>query len=121
MPVQAAFTAKELREITRLPGVQVNIPREAMQLAEADRTEMKASRIKKRVYDILKTSCEAPVSGRAFLLLDTARRSISRNPLLLQSRWGHHTYGDETPLQMVRCEQGHVSRPPDSALPLAEN
>ena len=59
VPMQAAFTAKELREITKLPGVQVHVPQEAMQLTEADRAEMKASRIKKRVYDILKAASEA--------------------------------------------------------------
>ena len=118
MSVQAAFTAKELREITKLPGVQVHIPQEAMQLTEADRAEMKASRIKKRVYDILKTACEAPASGQALPLLDTACCSISCNPILLQLRLGHQTCGDEGPLQMARCEQSYVSRPPDSALPV---
>ena len=58
--MQAAFTAKELREITKLPGVQVHIPQDALQLTDADRAELKASRIKKRVYDILKTASEAP-------------------------------------------------------------
>lgn len=58
--MQAAFTAKELREITKLPGVQMHIPQDALQLTDADRAELKASRIKKRVYDILKTASEAP-------------------------------------------------------------
>ena len=61
-PVQAAFTTKELREITKLPGVQVHVSPEAMQLTEADEAEMKASRIKKRVFDILKAASEAPKS-----------------------------------------------------------
>ena len=118
MSVQAAFTAKELREITKLPRVQVHIPQEAMQLTEADRAEMKVSRTKKRVYDILKTACEAPASGQALPLLDTACCSISCNPILPRLRLGHQTCGDEGPLQIARCEQSHVSRPPDSALPV---
>ncbi len=61
--MQAAFTTKELREITRLPGVQVHVSLEAMQLTEADTAEMKASRLKKRVLDILKAASEAPEPG----------------------------------------------------------
>ena len=61
--MQAAFTTKELREITKLPGVQVHVSPEAMQLTAADRAEMQASRIKKRVFDILKGASEAPLSG----------------------------------------------------------
>ena len=60
--MQAAFTTKELREITKLPGIQVHVTQEAMQLTEADKAEMRASRIKKRVFDILKTASEAPQS-----------------------------------------------------------
>ncbi|CAL5228332.1 g11441 [Coccomyxa viridis] len=63
--VQAAFTTKELREITKLPGVQVHVSPEAMQLTEADEAEIKASRIKKRVFDILKAASEAPKSEDA--------------------------------------------------------
>jgi hypothetical protein len=58
--MQAAFTAKELREITKLPGVQVHIPQDVLQLTDADLAELKASRIKKRVYEILKTASESP-------------------------------------------------------------
>lgn len=61
--MQAAFTTKELREIIKLPGVQVHVSPEAMQLTEADRAEMQASRLKKRVFDILKAASEAPASG----------------------------------------------------------
>ena len=61
--MQAAFTTKELREITKLPGVQVHVSPEAMQPTEADTTEMKASRLKKRVFDILKAASEAPEPG----------------------------------------------------------
>ena len=105
MSMQAAFTAKELREITKLPGVQMHIPQEALQLTEADRAEMKASRIKKRVYDILKTACEAPASGQAFPLLDTARRSTSRSPVL-PSRLGHQTCGDEHICRWLAASRG---------------
>lgn len=56
---QAAFTAKELREISRLEGVRVVIPRGLLSLTDVDAAEMKASRIKKRVFDILKGAAEA--------------------------------------------------------------
>ena len=60
----------------------MHIPQEALQLTEADRAEMGASRIKKRVYDILKTACEAPALVQAPRLLDTARATISSDCLL---------------------------------------
>ena len=40
----------------------MHVSPEAMQLTEPDQAEMKASRIKKRVFDILKTASEAPKS-----------------------------------------------------------
>ena len=56
---QAAFTGKELREITKLEGVRVMIPNEQLKPTEVDMAEMKASRIKKRVFDILKGAAGA--------------------------------------------------------------
>ncbi|EIE19717.1 nucleotide-binding domain-containing protein [Coccomyxa subellipsoidea C-169] len=58
-PVQAAFTAKELREITKLEGVRIVIPEEQLNPTDVDMAEMKASRIKKRVFDILKGAATA--------------------------------------------------------------
>jgi adrenodoxin-NADP+ reductase len=59
MPPQAAFTTKELREVTKLPGVALHIPPDALQPTEADRAEMAASRVKKRVHDILVAAAKA--------------------------------------------------------------
>lgn len=56
---QAAFTAKELREITKLEGVRVVIPEDQLNPTDVDMAEMKASRIKKRVFDILKGAATA--------------------------------------------------------------
>ena len=56
---QAAFTTKELREVTRLPGVALHILPDALQLTEADRAEIAASRVKKRVHDILVSAAQA--------------------------------------------------------------
>ena len=51
---QAAFTAKELREITKLEGVRFVVPEQQLNPTDVDLAEMKASRIKKRVFEILK-------------------------------------------------------------------
>ena len=40
--LQAGFTAKNLREFTKLPGVKVYIPQEAMQPTGADPRGMKS-------------------------------------------------------------------------------
>jgi adrenodoxin-NADP+ reductase len=54
-----AFTAKELREITKLEGVSIHIPSESMVVTQADKAEMKASRAKKRVFEILSNAAKA--------------------------------------------------------------
>ena len=118
MSMQAAFTAKELREITKLPGVQVHIPQEALQLTEADRAEMKASRIKKRVYDILKTACEAPASGQAFPLLDIKASRMKKSVYdILKTACEAPVSGRASPLlDTARCPPQHQPQSCPSAI-----
>lgn len=59
-PVQAAFTPKELREMLSLEGVQVHMRPEDFQLKPACEAEMKATRMKKRVYEILQKAMAEP-------------------------------------------------------------
>lgn len=57
---QAAFTTKELREITRLEGVALRVlPPGALAPTDADLAELKVSRQKKRVHDILAAAAAA--------------------------------------------------------------
>lgn len=59
--MQAAFTPKELREILEMPGVQVHINKAALKTTAFDEAEMQATRMKRRVYDILtKAANRAP-------------------------------------------------------------
>ncbi|KAK9131794.1 hypothetical protein Scep_011322 [Stephania cephalantha] len=52
-PVQAAFTAKELREILGLKDVYIQIQEADLLKSPADEEELKSSRIQKRVYELL--------------------------------------------------------------------
>ncbi|KAL8153217.1 hypothetical protein V2J09_010977 [Rumex salicifolius] len=52
-PVQAACTAKELREILGIKDLFVHIEETDLQKSSADEEEMKNSRIRKRVYELL--------------------------------------------------------------------
>uniref|UniRef100_A0A453EBN4 NADPH:adrenodoxin oxidoreductase, mitochondrial n=1 Tax=Aegilops tauschii subsp. strangulata TaxID=200361 RepID=A0A453EBN4_AEGTS len=52
-PVQAACTAKELREILGLKNVNVYIKEADLATSPADKEEMRNSRIKRRVYELL--------------------------------------------------------------------
>ena len=63
-PVQAAFTPKELRELLSLEGVAVRMDPAAFQLSLACQEEMKATRMKKRVHDILAKALEEKSEGR---------------------------------------------------------
>ena len=44
----------------RLPGVRTSFPSGALAPTEADRAEMAASRVRRRVYDIMATAAAAP-------------------------------------------------------------
>ena len=51
--MQAAFTAKELREVLNMEGISVMMPEEDMVISKADEAELKLSRSRKRVVDLL--------------------------------------------------------------------
>lgn len=58
-PVQAACTAKELREILGVKDLYINIQEADLQKSTLDEEEMRTSRIQKRVYELL---CKAATS-----------------------------------------------------------
>lgn len=58
--VQAAFTPKELREVLSMAGVSVHIAPEVLKVTPVDEAEMKATRMKRRVYDILNKAAQKP-------------------------------------------------------------
>jgi len=60
--MQAAFTAKELREVLRMEGIRVVIPQEGMQVSSVDLAELKACRVRKRVFDLLEGASQNPAT-----------------------------------------------------------
>ncbi|TVU42037.1 hypothetical protein EJB05_08420 [Eragrostis curvula] len=58
-PVQAACTAKELREILGLKNVRVSIKEADLVTSPADEEEMRNSRIQRRVYELLSKAANA--------------------------------------------------------------
>lgn len=52
-PVQAACTAKELREILAIKDLYVNIKESDLKITSLDEEEMKNNRIRKRVFELL--------------------------------------------------------------------
>lgn len=75
-PVQAAFTPKELREMLSLNGVQVKMDPEAFKLNPACEAEMKGTRMKKRVYDILSKALAEPREGDKSLYIHFLRSPV---------------------------------------------
>jgi hypothetical protein len=58
-PLQAACTPKELKElVTQTPGLAVHAPDDQMVVSEADAAEMAATRLKRRVHDIIKQAAQ---------------------------------------------------------------
>ena len=60
---QAAFTPKELREVLGLEGVAVRMDAATFELSPADEAELKATRMKKRVFDILSKQLKESKEG----------------------------------------------------------
>lgn len=54
---QAACTPKELRELTGLLSVSTHAPPDQMEVSASDQAEMKATRMRRRVYDLIKQVC----------------------------------------------------------------
>ncbi|KAL5714254.1 adrenodoxin-NADP(+) reductase [Ranunculus cassubicifolius] len=79
-PVQAACTAKELREILGIKDLYVHIPQDALQKSAADEEEISNSRIRKRVYELLSKAASSqsahPVSSQRQLHFVFLRRPV---------------------------------------------
>lgn len=58
-PAQIACTTKELRELLGIKGIRVNIQKSDLTISSMDEEELSASRVHKRVYDLL---CKAAQS-----------------------------------------------------------
>ncbi|XVF88577.1 hypothetical protein PTKIN_Ptkin19aG0061900 [Pterospermum kingtungense] len=67
-PVQAACTAKELREVLGIKDLHIHIKEEDLKITAADEEEMKNSRIHRRIYELLSKAAVAghsqPSSGQ---------------------------------------------------------
>lgn len=95
-PVQAAFTPKELREMLSLEGVQVKMDPEVFKVSPACEAEMKATRMKKRVFDILSKALAEPKQGDKSLYLH-----FLRSPAEVVGKDGHAA---EVKLEKTRLE-----------------
>ncbi|XVE70454.1 hypothetical protein DITRI_Ditri10aG0073700 [Diplodiscus trichospermus] len=61
-PVQAACTAKELREVLGIKDLYIHIKEEDLKITPADEEEMKNSRIHRRIYELLSKAAVARAS-----------------------------------------------------------
>ncbi|GLT51717.1 hypothetical protein SLA2020_251090 [Shorea laevis] len=61
-PVQAACTAKELREVLGIKNLSIHIKEADLKTTPADEEEMKSNRIHRRIYELLS---KAAISGSA--------------------------------------------------------
>jgi adrenodoxin-NADP+ reductase len=61
--IQSAFTIKEFRELTRIPGVRVAIDGAELEMGrtEASMQELEGNRPKKRIVDLIESTCTAAV------------------------------------------------------------
>eukprot|EP00879_Flechtneria_rotunda_P017518 GHRR01018367.1.p1 GENE.GHRR01018367.1~~GHRR01018367.1.p1 ORF type:complete len:317 (+),score=67.40 GHRR01018367.1:162-1112(+) len=59
-PMQAACTPKELREIVTMPSIAMHVDPLQLAISETDRAQMKASRLKRRVYDLISNAAKYP-------------------------------------------------------------
>lgn len=53
MLLQAACTPKELKEIVTMPTIAVSARPEQMAVSDADKAEMKAVRLKRRIFELI--------------------------------------------------------------------
>ncbi|PIN19888.1 Ferredoxin/adrenodoxin reductase [Handroanthus impetiginosus] len=66
-PVQAAWTAKELREVLGIKDLHIHIQQADLVTTPADEIEMKNNRIRKRIYELLSkaaTAGQGPAPGQ---------------------------------------------------------
>ncbi|VVB10689.1 unnamed protein product [Arabis nemorensis] len=64
-PVQAALTAKELREVLGIKNLHVRIKETDLNVTPADEEEMKNSRARKRIYELLSKAAAAAGTSEA--------------------------------------------------------
>ncbi|KAF3340362.1 NADPH:adrenodoxin oxidoreductase [Carex littledalei] len=64
-PVQAACTAKELREILGMKNLNVHINEADLATSPLDEEEMKNNRIRKRVYELLTKAAKSPLGDNS--------------------------------------------------------
>ncbi|XP_023634390.1 NADPH:adrenodoxin oxidoreductase, mitochondrial isoform X2 [Capsella rubella] len=64
-PVQAALTAKELREVLGIKNVHIRIKESDMSVTPADEEEMKNSRARKRIYELLSKAAAAAGTSKS--------------------------------------------------------
>ncbi|KAL2631261.1 hypothetical protein R1flu_015947 [Riccia fluitans] len=103
-PVQAACTAKELREILGIQGLEVEVKQADMVTTELDHDEMKKSRSHKRVYELF---CKAAAaSSTATSVIGCVPRQLQfvfyRSPVVLLA-------SDSSTLTGVRLEKTVLS------------
>jgi adrenodoxin-NADP+ reductase len=51
--LQAACTAKELKELVTMPNIAINASPEQLAVSEADQAAMKAVRLKRRIFELI--------------------------------------------------------------------
>ncbi|KFK29844.1 hypothetical protein AALP_AA7G186100, partial [Arabis alpina] len=64
-PVQAALTAKELREVLGIKNLHIRIKETDLSVTPADEEEMKNSRARKRIYELLSKAAAAAGTSEA--------------------------------------------------------
>jgi len=64
-PVQAALTAKELREVLGIKNLHIRIKQTDLSVTPADEEEMKTSRARKRIYELLSKAAAAAKTSEA--------------------------------------------------------
>ncbi|KAL3689133.1 hypothetical protein R1sor_015442 [Riccia sorocarpa] len=106
-PVQAACTAKELREILGIQRLEVKVRQADMATTELDHEEMKKSRSHKRVYELLcKAAAAASSSSTTIPVVGSGSRQLQfvfyRSPVELLS-------SDSSTLTGVRLEKTILS------------
>ncbi|KAG0610595.1 hypothetical protein M758_7G077800 [Ceratodon purpureus] len=110
-PVQAACTAKELREIMGIKGLSVNVHTSDLVTSPADLEEMKVSRSHKRVYELfvkaagLKSSTSHGIGDRELPFL------FFKNPVeILPSSDGARVAGVKLEKTVLQGEKGNPQR-----------
>eukprot|EP00878_Enallax_costatus_P014682 GHUV01015358.1.p1 GENE.GHUV01015358.1~~GHUV01015358.1.p1 ORF type:complete len:463 (+),score=138.55 GHUV01015358.1:726-2114(+) len=62
-PVQAACTPKELKELVTMPSIAIHAKPSQLAVSESDQAEMKAVRLKRRIYELIANAAKDPKPG----------------------------------------------------------